>query len=84
MIVNLVINLLLEHKGVTIFSKFNNEDIGTFNNQRFKIIEIGTFTITFEDALKKVVKNNILDFQKYFLAAYATTTHSTHWSGIAQ
>ncbi len=36
-------------KGVPIISKVNNEDIGIFNNQRFEIVKIDTFTITIED-----------------------------------
>ena len=33
------------NKGMPIISKVNNEDIGIFNNQRFKIKKIGTFNI---------------------------------------
>ncbi len=40
------------NKGVPIISKVNNEDIGIFNNQRFKIIKIDTFTITIKDDFK--------------------------------
>ncbi len=38
-------------KGVTIISKVNNEDIGLINNQRFKNIKLGVFTITIEDEI---------------------------------
>ena len=34
------------NKGVPILSKVNNEDIGIFNNQRFKIVKYDAFTIT--------------------------------------
>ncbi len=34
------------NNGMPIISKVNNEDIGIFNNQRFKIVNIDTFTIT--------------------------------------
>ena len=33
------------NKEVPIISKANNEEIGIFNNQRFKMIEIDTFAI---------------------------------------
>ena len=72
------------NKGVPIISKVNNEDIGIFNNQRFKIVKIGTFTITFEDDFKKLLKVNITDFQKYFLVGYATTTHSAQGMSIGE
>jgi hypothetical protein len=45
------------NKKMPIISKVINKDIGIFNNQRFKIIKIGTFTITIEDDLKKLFKN---------------------------
>ncbi len=72
------------NKGVPIISKVNNEDIGIFNNQRFKIIKIDTFTITIQDDFKKLIKINITDFQKYFLVGYATTTHSAQGMSIGQ
>jgi hypothetical protein len=56
-----------------IISKVNNEEIGIFNNQSFKIVKISTFTITIEDDFKKLIKINIPDFQKFFLVWYATT-----------
>ena len=70
--------------GVPIISKVNNEDIGIFNNQRFKINHIDTFTITIEDEFKKESKINITDFQKYFLPGYATTTHSSQGMSIGE
>jgi ATP-dependent exoDNAse (exonuclease V) alpha subunit len=70
------------NKEMPIISKVNNEDIGIFNNQRFKIEKIGTFTITIEDAFKNLYKINITDFQKYFLPGYATTTHSAQGMSI--
>jgi ATP-dependent exoDNAse (exonuclease V) alpha subunit len=72
------------NKKMPIISKVNNEDIGIFNNQRFKIKKIGTFTITIEDDFKKEIKINIPDFQKYFLPGYATTTHSAQGMSIGE
>ena len=72
------------NKGVPIISKVNNEDIGIFNNQRFKIVKIGTFTITFEDDFKKLLKINIPDFQKFFLVAYGCTVHSAQGMSIGE
>ncbi len=66
--------------GVPIISKVNHEDIGIFNNQRFKIVNIDTFNITIEDDFKNLIKINIPDFQKFFLPGYATTTHSAQGS----
>ena len=70
--------------GVPIISKVNNEDIGLINNQRYKITKIDTFTITFEDDLKHEFKINVNDFQKFFLVAYATTTHSAQGMSIGE
>jgi ATP-dependent exoDNAse (exonuclease V) alpha subunit len=72
------------NKGMNIISKVNNEDIGIFNNQRFKIIKIGTFRINIEDDFKKLYEINITDFQKYFLPGYATTTHSAQGMSIGE
>jgi hypothetical protein len=72
------------NKGVPIISKVNNEDIGIFNNQRFKINKIDTFTITIEDDFKKESKISITDFQNYFLVGYATTTHSAQGMSIGE
>jgi hypothetical protein len=49
-----------------IICKVNNEDMGLINNQRFKIIKLGVFTITIEDDMgnKKDINHN--EFQKYF------------------
>ena len=58
--------------------------MGIFNNQRFKINKIDTFTITIEDDFKKELKINIPDFQKYFLVGYATTTHSAQGMSIGE
>jgi hypothetical protein len=41
--------VILNNIGVPIISMVNNEDIGIFNNQSFKINKIDTFTIAFED-----------------------------------
>jgi hypothetical protein len=65
------------NKGVPIISKVNNKDIGIFNSQRFKIVKIGTFTITIENDFKNLIKINIPDFQKFFLVAYGCTIHSS-------
>ena len=72
------------YKGTPIISKVNNEDIGIFNNQRYKITNIDTFTITFEDDLKHEFKVSVKDFQKFFLVAYATTTHSAQGMSIGE
>ncbi len=39
--------------GLPIISKVNDEDMGIFNNQRFKINKIDTFNITIEMTLKR-------------------------------
>jgi len=70
------------NKGVPIISKVKNEDIGIFNNQRFKIVKISTFTITIED--KNLIKINIPDFQKFFLVAYGCTIHSSQGMSIGE
>ncbi len=57
--------------------KVNNEDIGIFNNQRFKIVKVGTFTITIEDNFEKLTKINIAGFEKLFLVAYGCSVHSS-------
>ena len=72
------------YRGVPIISKVNNEDIGLINNQRYKIIKIDTFNITIEDDLKHEFKINVNDFQKFFLVAYATTTHSAQGMSIGE
>jgi ATP-dependent exoDNAse (exonuclease V) alpha subunit len=72
------------NKGVPIISKVNNEEIGIFNNQRFKVLKYDAFTITIEDDFKKELKINIPDFQKYFLPGYATTTHSAQGMSIGE
>jgi len=54
------------NKGVPIISKVNNEEIGIFNNQRFKVLKYDAFTITIEDDFKKELKINIPDFQNIF------------------
>jgi hypothetical protein len=55
--------------------------MGIFNNQRFKIVKIGTFTITIEDDFEKLIKINIADYQKLFLVAYGCSVHS--WQGMS-
>ena len=72
------------NKGVPIISKVNNEDIGIFNNQRFKIVKIGTFTITIKDDFENLIKINIPDFQKFFLVAYGCTVHSIQGASIGE
>jgi hypothetical protein len=72
------------NKGVPIISKVNNEDMGIFNNQRFKIVKYDAFTITIEDDFKKLIKINITDFQKYFLVAYGCTVHSAQGMSIGK
>ncbi len=72
------------NKGVPIISKVNNEDIGIFNNQRFKIKKIDTFNITIEDYFNKLIKINIPDFQKFFLVAYGCTVHSAQGMSIGE
>jgi ATP-dependent exoDNAse (exonuclease V) alpha subunit len=72
------------NKEMPIISKVNNEEIGIFNNQRFKVIKYDAFTITIEDDFKKELKINIPDFQKYFLPGYATTTHSAQGMSIGE
>jgi len=72
------------NKGVPIISKVNNEDIGIFNNQRFKIVKYDAFTITIKDDFENLIKINIPDFQKFFLVAYATTTHSAQGMSIGK
>jgi hypothetical protein len=44
------------NKGMPIISKVNNEDIGIFNNQRFKIVIIGSLIFTIEDDFKNLLK----------------------------
>ena len=72
------------YKGVPIISKVNNEELGVFNNQRYKITKIDSFTITFKDDLKHEFKVSVNDFQKFFLVAYATTTHSAQGMSIGE
>jgi hypothetical protein len=74
------------NKGMPIISKVNNEDMGIFNNQRFKIIKIGSLTITIEDKFKNLIKINIPDFQKFFqvLVAYGCTVHSSQGMSIGK
>jgi hypothetical protein len=72
------------NKVVPIISKVNNEDIGIFNNQRFKIVKMGAFIITIEDDFKKLKKKNIPDFQKLFLVAYGCTIHSSQGMSIGE
>ena len=70
--------------GVPIISKVTNEELGVFNNQRYKITKLDSFTITFEDDLKHEFKVSVKDFQKFFLVAYATTTHSAQGMSIGE
>ncbi len=42
------------------------KDFGIFNNQRLRILNINTYTITIEDGFKKLVKIDIPDFQNIF------------------
>jgi ATP-dependent exoDNAse (exonuclease V) alpha subunit len=72
------------YRGVPIISKVNNEELGVFNNQRYKITKLDSFTITFEDDLKHEFKVNVNDFQKFFLVAYATTIHCNQGASIGE
>jgi ATP-dependent exoDNAse (exonuclease V) alpha subunit len=72
------------NKGMPIISKVNNEEIGIFNNQRFKIIKIGQFNITIEDDIGNKKYININDFQKFFLVAYGCTTHNSQGMSISE
>ena len=72
------------YKKTPIISKVTNEDPGVFNNQRYKITNIDTFTITFEDDLKHEFKVSVKDFQKFFLVAYATTIHCNQGASIGE
>ena len=65
------------YKSTPIISKVNNDELGLINNQRYIITDIGLVNITVEDNLKNVITIKVSDFQKYFLVAYATTTHSS-------
>ena len=67
----------MSYRGVPIISKVNNEDIGIFNNQRYEIIKIGTFTITIEDELKHEIQINLNDFQNSFCSLCNHNTFST-------
>ena len=64
------------YESTPVISKVNNDELGLINNQRYIITDIG-LVITVEDNLKNIIKINVSDFQKYFLVAYATTTHSS-------
>jgi ATP-dependent exoDNAse (exonuclease V) alpha subunit len=69
------------NKGVPIISKVNNQDMGMFNNQRFKILKSqfiynDKLYIFIVDEFNKELKIDIQDFQKYFLVAYGCTAHS--------
>jgi hypothetical protein len=72
------------NKRMPIISKINNKDLGIFNNQRFKISKIDTFTITIKDDFKKLIKINIPDFQKFFLVGYGCTVHSSQGASIGE
>ena len=67
-----------------IISKVNNEDIGIFNNQRFKIKKIDTFRITIQDDFKKLYEIDIPDFQKFYLPGYGYTVHSAQGMSIGE
>jgi ATP-dependent exoDNAse (exonuclease V) alpha subunit len=58
--------------------------MGLINNQRFKIIKLGVFTITIEDDMgnKKDINHN--EFQKYFLVGYGCTIHSAQGASIGE
>jgi hypothetical protein len=65
-----------------IVSKVNNEEMGLTNNQRFKIVKIGTSNITIKDDIDNKLDIKINAFQKYFLPAYATTCRSSQGMSI--
>ncbi len=71
------------NKGMPIISKVNNEEIGIFNNQRFKIVKIGSLTITIEDDFKNLKKNQYSRLSKVLscsLWMYRTFgTRHVHW-----
>ena len=48
------------------------------------VVAHNTFTITFEDDSKHKFKVGVNDFQKFFLVAYATTTHSAQGMSIGE
>jgi hypothetical protein len=54
------------------------------NNQRFKIIKLGVFTITMEDDQGNKRKINHNEFQKYFLVGYGCTVHSAQGGPIGE
>jgi ATP-dependent exoDNAse (exonuclease V) alpha subunit len=56
--------------------------MGFINNQRFKIIKLGVFTITIEDDKGNKREINHNDFQKYFMVAFASTIHSAQGASI--
>ena len=58
--------------------------MGIFNNQRFKIVKIGSLTITIEDDFENLIEINIPDFQKFFLVAYGCTIHSSQGMSIGE
>jgi hypothetical protein len=72
------------NKGVPIVSKVNNEEMGIYNNQRFKVIKFDSWTITIGDDSKQTKKIMHSDFQKYFLVAYATTIHCNQGASIGE
>ncbi len=75
-----------------IISKVNNEDLGIFNNHRFKIDNIDTFTITIKDYFNKLVKLIFQAFKNIFslgmppqpsvLKACQLVSHIQFMSGI--
>ncbi len=72
------------NKGMPIIPKVNNKDIGIFNNQRFKINKIDTFSITIEDDVKKLINIKIPDFQEYVLVGYGCTARSAQVMSIGE
>ncbi len=70
------------NKGMPIICRINNEEMKLINNQRFKIIKLGVFTITIEDDKGGGMDINHNEYQNYFLVAYATTIHSSQGMSI--
>ena len=67
-----------------IICRVNNEEMKLINNQRFKIIKLGVFTITMEDDQGNKRKINHNEFQKYFLVGYGCTVHSAQVGPIGE
>ncbi len=69
------------NNGMPIILKVNNnEDIAIFNNQRYKIIRIGTFTIPVKEFKKELKINIPVNFQALKICHhYAQFAWYFHW-----